>query len=124
MSLKEMCIRDSFMEDMRYLKKEYFRILLLDVKNQILAKEDISIGNLNSSLVHPREVFHSAVKKSASSILLVHNHPSGNPEPSDNDLEITKRLVMAGEILGISVLDHLIIGDGRYVSLKERMIIN
>lgn len=116
-------VADLFMEEMRYLKKEIFRILLLDTKNRIIAREDISIGNLNSSIVHPREVFHNAIKKSASSILLVHNHPSGNPEPSQNDRDITVRLVKAGELLGITVLDHLVIGDGAFVSLKERMLL-
>lgn len=108
-----------FMEEMRYFNKEVFRVLLVDTKNQIIAKEDISVGNLNSAIVHPREVFHNAVKKSASSILLVHNHPSGNPQPSQNDIDITLRLVKAGELLGITVLDHLVIGDGKFISMKE-----
>ncbi|MGI6751360.1 MAG: RadC family protein [Anaerovoracaceae bacterium] len=112
-------VADLFMEEMRYFKKEVFRVLLLDTKNQIIAREDISVGNLNSSIVHPREVFHNAVKKSASSILLVHNHPSGNPQPSQNDKDITVRLAQAGELLGINVLDHLVIGDGVFVSMKE-----
>ncbi len=115
-------VADLFMEQMRYFKKEYFKVLLLNVKNEIITIEDTSIGDLSSSIVHPREVFYSAVKKSAASVILVHNHPSGNPTPSKRDLEITERLVEAGRILGIIVIDHLIIGDGLYISLKEKML--
>ena len=112
-----------FLEEMRYLKKEYFKVLLLNTKNEIIMIENISVGNLNSSVVHPREVFCTAIKKSACSMIAVHNHPSGNPSPSQADIDITKRLVEAGELLGIKVLDHLIIGDGTYTSLKETMLI-
>ncbi len=115
-------VADLFMEEMRYFKKEFFKVLLLNVKNEIITVEDTSIGDLSSSIVHPREVFFGAVKKSAASIILVHNHPSGNPTPSKNDIEITQRLVEAGRILGIIVIDHLIIGDGSYVSLREKML--
>jgi DNA repair protein RadC len=111
------------MEDMRYLKKEYFKIIILDTKNKVLDVCTISIGSLNSSIVHPREVFHEAVKKSAASILLVHNHPSGETQPSREDINITKRLIEAGELMGIKVLDHIIIGDGVYLSFKEENII-
>ncbi|AOT73316.1 RadC family protein [Geosporobacter ferrireducens] len=116
-------VADMFMEEMRYHKKEYFKILLLNTKNSIIATEIISIGNLNASLVHPREVFVKAIKKSAASIILLHNHPSGNPQPSQEDISITKRLIEAGNIIGIDVLDHIIIGDGCYKSLKELSII-
>lgn len=112
-----------FIEEMRYLKKEYFKVLLLNTKNEIIMIENISIGSLNSSVVHPREVFCTAIKKSACSMILVHNHPSGNPMPSQTDIDITRRLAEAGELLGIKVLDHLIIGDGVYVSLKEKMLL-
>ena len=112
-----------FMEDMRYLKKEYFKILLLNVKNQLISMEEISVGSLNASIVHPREIFILPVKKSAASIILVHNHPSGDPTPSREDLEITERLVKAGELLGIKVLDHVIIGEGKHLSLKEKGLI-
>ncbi len=112
-----------FIEEMRYLKKEYFKALLLNTKNEIIMIENISVGNLNSSVVHPREVFCTAIKKSACSIIAVHNHPSGNPMPSQTDIDITRRLAEAGELLGIKVLDHLIIGDGTYVSLKEKMLL-
>lgn len=116
-------IADLLMEEMRYLKKEYFKIAILDTKNQIITIENISIGNLNSSIVHPREVFNMAIKRSANSIILVHNHPSGDPTPSSEDINITNRLIEAGNILGIKVLDHIIIGDNKYISFKERNII-
>ncbi|MDD2189938.1 MAG: DNA repair protein RadC [Eubacteriales bacterium] len=116
-------VADLFLEEMRYLKKEYFKVLLLNTKNEIIMIENISVGSLNSSVVHPREVFCTAIKKSACSMIAVHNHPSGNPTPSQADIDITKRLVEAGELLGIKVLDHLIIGDGTYTSLKEMMLI-
>ena len=112
-----------FMENMRYLKKEVFCVLLLDTRNGIIAQEEISVGNLNSSIVHPREVFERAVRRSASAVLLVHNHPSGNPEPSENDKDVTRRLVDAGNLLGIPVLDHLVIGDGIFVSMREQMLL-
>lgn len=116
-------VANIFMEEMRYYKKEYFKILLLNTKNQVISSENISIGSLNSSLVHPREVFVRAIKKSASAVILVHNHPSGNAHPSKEDINITKRLIEAGKIVGIEVLDHVIIGDGSYISLKENSII-
>ena len=112
-----------FIEEMRYLKKEYFKVLLLNTKNEIIMIESISVGSLNSSVVHPREVFCTAIKKSACSVIAVHNHPSGNPMPSQTDIDVTRRLAEAGELLGIKVLDHLIIGDGIYVSLKEKMLL-
>ncbi|MBE6081254.1 MULTISPECIES: RadC family protein [Tissierellales] len=111
------------MEEMRYLKKEYFKIAILNTKNNIISIETISVGNLNSSIVHPREVFNLAIRKSANSIILIHNHPSGDPNPSPEDINITNRLIEAGNIVGITVLDHIIIGDNRYVSFKERSII-
>ncbi|WP_027398122.1 RadC family protein [Anaerovorax odorimutans] len=116
-------VADLFMEEMRYLRKEFLKVLLLNAKNEIISIENTSIGDLNSSIVHPREVFCSAVKKSAASIIVVHNHPSGNPMPSQEDINITVRLAEAGRILGINILDHLIIGDGNFVSLKEKMLI-
>ena len=116
-------ISNLFMEEMRYYKKEYFKILLLNTKNEIISSETISIGSLNSSLVHPREVFVNAIRKSAACIILIHNHPSGNPKPSEEDIQITERLIDSGKIIGIDVLDHIIIGDGSYCSLKELSII-
>jgi DNA repair protein RadC len=107
------------MEELRYLKKEHFICLFLNTKNHIIARETLSIGTLNASLVHPREVFRAAVKAGSASIICVHNHPSGDPMPSPEDIALTKRLVEAGELMGIEVLDHLVIGDGRFISLKE-----
>ncbi|MCX7903548.1 MAG: DNA repair protein RadC [Caloramator sp.] len=107
-------------EDMRYLKKEFLRIILLNTKNIVIDIKDISIGSLNSSIVHPREVFNEAIRKSSSSIIICHNHPSGDPEPSMEDINITKRLYEVGKLIGIELLDHIIIGDGCYISLKEK----
>ena len=100
--------------------KEHFMILHLDTRNRVVKDEIISVGTLNSSLIHPREVFKSAIKESANSIILVHNHPSGDPEPSEEDKEITTRLFKAGELLRIKVLDHAIIGRGEYYSFNEK----
>ncbi|ABR48446.1 DNA repair protein RadC [Alkaliphilus metalliredigens QYMF] len=113
-------VSNLLMEEMRYLKKEYFNIALLNTKHEVIAIENISIGSLNASIVHPREVFVVAIKRSSSAIILVHNHPSGDPSPSGEDIRITKRLVEAGKLLGIEVLDHIIIGDNVYYSLKEK----
>ena len=108
------------MPRLRYEQKEHFAIMLLDTKNHVLSFPDISIGSLNASIVHPREVFRCAVSNCASSIVLVHNHPSGDPTPSREDIQVTSRLVKAGQILDIEVLDHIIIGDNKYTSLKEQ----
>ncbi|MGF7056501.1 RadC family protein [Brassicibacter mesophilus] len=116
-------VANVFMDDMKNLKKEYFKILMLDTKNQIIGMENISIGSLNSSIVHPREVFKEAIRRSSASIILAHNHPSGDPSPSREDINITKRLMEGGEILGIRVLDHIIIGNNIFVSFKEKNII-
>lgn len=110
------------MSELRYLRQEHLYSLLLDVKNKMIGKVLISKGGLSSSVVHPREVFKLAIKKSCASIILVHNHPSGEPNPSSNDIDITKRLYSVGEIIGIEVIDHIIIGDGKYISLKEKNI--
>lgn len=108
---------------MRYLDREHFKAVLLDTKNRVLQIKDISIGSLNSSIVHPRELFKAAIKMSSAAVIVVHNHPSGDPTPSPEDIEITKRLWEGGQLLGIKILDHIIIGDTNYVSLKERKII-
>ncbi len=105
--------------DMRYLDREHFRVIYINTKNIVLEAKDMFIGTLSSSIVHPREIFKRAVEKSAASIILVHNHPSNNPEPSGEDIKITKRIVEAGELMGIKVLDHIIIGGDTYKSLKE-----
>lgn len=108
------------MEEMRYLKQEHLKVIMLNTKNAVLFIKDVSIGSLNSSIVHPREVFCDALKKSSASIIVCHNHPSGDPTPSSEDLNITKRLKECGKILGIELLDHIIIGNGSYISLKEK----
>lgn len=113
-------VKNLMMDEMRYLNKEYFKVIMLNVKNKVIAIETISIGSLNSSIVHPREVFKAAIERASSSIILVHNHPSGDPTPSREDIEITKRLSESGNILGIKVLDHIIIGDGKSISFKEK----
>ncbi|HWP97185.1 MAG TPA: DNA repair protein RadC [Syntrophomonadaceae bacterium] len=110
-------------EQMRYLDREHFRVLYLDRKGGLICMEDVSIGGLHSSLVHPREVFKTAVKRSAASLILVHNHPSGDPAPSQEDIEVTQRLAEAGHLMGIEVLDHVIIGEKDYTSLKSRGVI-
>ncbi len=111
------------MPRLRHLTKEHFLILLLSTKNHVLAQPTISVGSLNASIVHPREVFREAIKYSAAGVILIHNHPSGDPLPSQEDITLTKKLVEAGNMLDIAVLDHVIIGDGKYVSFKEQGII-
>ena len=106
--------------DLRYEMKEHFKIMILDTKNHVLSYETISIGSLNASIVHPREVFKIAIQKSGNALVLIHNHPSGDPSPSPEDISITKRLQEAGEIIGIKVLDHVIIGGNKHFSLKEQ----
>lgn len=108
------------MPDMTSLSQEHFVVLFLDVKNQIIHKKTIFIGGLNASIVHPREIFREAVKRSAASIICAHNHPSGIPTPSPEDIEVTKRIQEAGFIIGIELLDHVIIGDHQFISLKEK----
>jgi len=95
-------------------------VVLLSTRHDVLAVEEVAVGGLNSAVIHPREVFKAAIRWSAAAVILVHNHPSGDPEPSADDLRITARLAEAGRILGIEVLDHAVVGDGRYVSLRER----
>lgn len=103
--------------------KEHFQLILLNTRNQIMGISTISIGTLSSNPVHPREVFKEAISHSAASVILAHNHPSGNPEPSEDDLTITKRLVESGKILGIEVLDHIIITKNGFLSFKEKGLI-
>jgi DNA repair protein RadC len=103
--------------------KEHFKLILLNPRNKIIGISTISIGTLNASLVHPREVFKDAIMHSAASVVLAHNHPSGDPEPSEDDLKITKKLVDSGKILGIEVLDHIVIGKNNFCSFKERGLI-
>jgi len=105
--------------DIRRHRKENFVVLYLNARNQVIHKETVSIGTLNASLVHPREVFQPAVTRSAASLILSHNHPSGDTSPSEDDIEITRRMVHAGQIMGIEVLDHVIVSERSYRSLKE-----
>ena len=123
---KESLVMDSpetvaryFMEDLRHRDKECFMMLSLDSKGALISESLISIGTVNASLASPREVFVEAVNNRAVSIILVHNHPSGNPKPSKNDLVVTRQMKDAGELLGIKLIDHIIIGDNSYVSLSE-----
>ncbi len=109
-----------FHERLRDRKKEVFVSLLLDSKNRVLREIQISEGSLNASIVHPREVFQPVIRESAAAVLFVHNHPSGDPTPSREDLDLTRRLSEAGSLMGVRVLDHIIIGSGRYVSLADR----
>ncbi len=101
-------------------KKEHFLALLLDTRNQLIKVSEISVGSLDTSIVHPREVFKEAISASAAAVIFAHNHPSGDPEASEDDIRLTKRLAEAGEIVGIDVLDHIIITDKEYLSLKSK----
>jgi len=116
-------VSNHLMERMRFLKKEIFKLLILDSKNKILKEKDISIGSLDQTIVHPREIFYEAIRYMAKSVILVHNHPSGDPTPSKNDITTTKRLIKSGELLGIRVLDHIIIGNGVIYSFKNSGLI-
>ena len=116
-------VSNLLMPDLRFQKKEHLMSLLLDTKNRVLAIKTVSIGDLSSSIVHPREVYKDAVIASAASIIIAHNHPSGDPTPSAEDVAVTKRLIQSGEIMGIDLLDHIVLGDGTFVSLKERGMI-
>jgi DNA repair protein RadC len=108
------------MSELRHETREHFKALLLDTKNQVLRIATISVGSLNESIVHPRELYREAIRHSAAAVIVVHNHPSGDPTPSPEDIEVTLRLREAGRLIGIDFLDHVVIGDGRWVSLKER----
>ena len=102
------------------LPNEHFVALLLNTKNHVIALTPVSEGSLNASIVHPRELFQRAILGNCASVILAHNHPSGDPNPSPEDLELTRKLAEAGKLLDIAVLDHVILGDGSFVSLKER----
>ncbi len=110
---------DLLMEEMRHLREEHFVCLFLNTKNQVIGRQTLSIGSLNASVVHPREVYRAAIRRSSASILCAHNHPSGDPTPSSEDIQLTRRLAEAGKLIGIELLDHLVIGDNRFISLKE-----
>ena len=109
----------SLLKPMMPADKEQFVLLSLNTKNGVIAVRVISIGSLNANIVHPREVFRAAVVDAAAHIIVAHNHPSGDPVPSREDIEITKKLLECGKLLGIEVLDHVIVGEGRHFSMKE-----
>lgn len=112
---------DLLIPEMRYLQQEHFVVLFLNTKNHLIGQpETISIGSLNAAIVHPREVFRAAVKRSAASIIACHNHPSWDCTPSPEDIQLTSRLVDAGSIMGVEMLDHIILGGDSFISLKER----
>lgn len=109
--------------EMEYLQVEQFRILGLNTKNHVMFQHIVSTGTLNASLVHARETFRTLIRRACAATILVHNHPSGDPTPSHDDIALTKSLFQSGEIIGINVLDHIIVGQGRYVSFKEKGLI-
>ena len=100
-------------------RREHFVVIFLNARNQVIKKEEVAVGTLNASLVHPREVFYGAIGSSAAGVILAHNHPSGDITPSGEDIELTRRMVDAGEIIGIEVLDHIVLGKDRFLSMKE-----
>lgn len=112
-------VAQQMIHELKDFQQEHLVALYLNTKNEVIHKETIFIGSLNQSIAHPREIFQRAVKVAAAKLIAVHNHPSGNPDPSRNDLELTKRLQGCGELLGIELLDHLIIGQDTYISLRE-----
>ena len=116
-------VSELVMEDLRYLQQEHFVCLFLNTKNAVIGRETLSVGSLNATLVHPRELFRAAIKKSSAAIICVHNHPSGDPTPSTEDIQLTHRLAEAGKIIGISLLDHIIIGDRKFISMKEQGLV-
>jgi len=109
--------------DLMGARREHFVVLLLNARHEVQAREVVSIGTLNASIVHPREVFRPAILAAAASVVLVHNHPSGDPEPSDEDLSITRRLVQVGDLVGIGVLDHVIVASRGLVSFRSRQLL-
>ncbi len=117
-------VADYMMARLRYENKEFFISMLLNTKNQVLATPTISVGSLTASIVHPREIFREAIHYAAAVIILIHNHPSGDPSPSKEDLFVTEKLIKAGKLMDIAVLDHVIIGDNKYISLKENGMID
>ncbi|ALX47763.1 RadC family protein [Lentibacillus amyloliquefaciens] len=106
--------------EMGQLNQEHFVTLMLNTRNEVMHKTTLFIGSLNASIVHPRELYREAVKCSAASVIVAHNHPSGSPQPSQEDVHITRRLAESGKMIGIELLDHVVIGEGRFVSLKEK----
>jgi len=122
-----MCPEDAYLyvkDKLQFEHKEHFGVILLNTKNNIIGYHDVSIGDLDFSIVHPREVMFEAIKAHASTIILVHNHPSGDPSPSDEDIDVTSTLIKAGRLLKIPVLDHIIVGRERFISMKKSTILS
>jgi len=113
-------VADLMAPELAHLTQEHFVCLFLNTKNHVIGKQTIFVGSLDSSIVHPREVFKEAIRRSSASVICLHNHPSGDPTPSREDIAVTHTLREAGELVGISLLDHVIIGDGKYISMKEQ----
>lgn len=109
-----------YLRDMEHLTQEHFVVLGLNTKNQILFRQTVFIGSLNACIVHPSPIFQLLIKRNCASAIVAHNHPSGNPSPSQEDIQVTKRLMEAGEVMGVEILDHLILGTDTYISLKEK----
>ncbi|MBT5829130.1 MAG: DNA repair protein RadC [Candidatus Latescibacteria bacterium] len=109
----------SMLADIKDKRKEYFIGLYLNARNQVIKREEVSVGSLNASLVHPREVFAPAIVSCAASVVLAHNHPSGDVTPSREDIDLTRRMVQAGDIMGLEIIDHIIVGGERFLSMKE-----
>lgn len=113
-------VAEYYMEDMRHRNQEVLKLIMLDTKSRLIRDRDISKGTVNASLISPREIFMEALRNGAVFIILMHNHPSGDPSPSPEDIRVTSRVAQAGMMLGISLVDHIIIGERSYVSLKEQ----
>lgn len=116
-------VAELMIPELKGLDREHFKAVLLDTKNGIIRIVTVAVGSLNAALVHPREIFKAAVKASAAGIIMVHNHPTGNPEPSNEDADLTLRFARCGELMGIELIDHIIIGGGSFVSMRERDLI-
>ena len=116
-------IMNLFCSEMSSLEQEHFKGIYLDSRNRIIYQKNLFIGSLNESIIHPREIFKMALEENAASIILIHNHPSGDPNPSSFDKDMTKELILSGELLGIPILDHIIIGENKYFSFKEKGLI-
>ena len=116
-------IAQYYMEDLRHANQEQMKLLLLNTKSRLIGETDISKGTVNSAVISPRELFVEALQKNAVSIVLLHNHPSGDPTPSKEDVLITRRIQEAGRLIGVELLDHIVIGDNCYVSLREKGLV-